>query len=106
MVLIDSPNIFRPIHDGRSRFEAALVFLLDGNMPSIDLHNQVSGRRRTCLGCRGETVLLRQHAPYVIRHPFDLRMIIHAPRLTIQLPQVAHRLTVAIQGPLFTVQFR
>ena len=75
-------------------------------MPPIDLDNQVAGRRRTLLGGRGDTILLRQQVPHFICHPFDLRMIIHAAGVAIQLPQVALRLSVAIQGPLFTVQFR
>jgi hypothetical protein len=31
------------------------------------------------------TVLLRKQAPYLIRNPSDLRMIIHTPQLTMQL---------------------
>ncbi len=106
MGLIDCPNCLRPIHDGRYRFNATLRFLLDGDMPPRDLDNQVAGRRRTRLGGRGDPIVLRQQVPHCRCHPFDLRMIIHAAGVAMQLPQVALRLSGARQGPVFTVPLR
>ena len=72
-------------------------------MPSIDLDNQVAGRRRTLQGGGGYPILCRQQTPHFICYPLDLRMVIHAAGVPIQLPEVAFSLAVAIQGPLFTV---
>jgi hypothetical protein len=69
-------DLLGPIDNGGQGFKTALVLLLDGDMPAIDLENQVLGRRGTLLGCGRELVVLGQHGTYFIRDAFDMRMII------------------------------
>src|SRR5262245_32187645 len=104
VVVINGLEMLRPIHNRRQGLKTALVLLLDGDMPPIDLDNQVLGRRGTLLCCGCELVVLGQHSSYFIRHAFDVCMIIHTPRMTILLLQVLLGFSIAVQRPLCTVQ--
>jgi len=70
---------------------------------SVTLPNQVLCRSGTRLGSRRETIVLGQHRTDFIRDAFDVRMIIHPPRMTIPLLQVLLGFSIAIQRPLGTL---
>ena len=101
--MIHGLESLRSIDNGGQGFKTALVLLLDGDMPPIDLHNQVLGRSGTLLGSRRKTIVLGQHRTDFIRDAFDVRMIIHPPRLSIPLLQVLLGFSKAIQRPLCTL---
>ena len=103
LVLIDSLQTLRTIHDGRSRFKAAFSLLLDGNMTAIDLDDQGLRRRRTCFLRRDLLLLLGEVCPHCICYTFHLGMVIDAPVVTIPLLQIPLRFSVAIQGPVFAL---
>src|SRR5215470_11946943 len=96
-------EMLRPIHNGGQSFKTALALLLNGDMPAIDLDNQVLCRRGTLLWCGRETIVLGQHRTDFIRDAFDVRMIMHTPKITIPLLQVLLGFSIAIQSPLCTL---
>ena len=96
-------DMFGPIDNGGQGLKAALALLLDGDMPAIDLENQVLGRSGTRRWCGRETIVLGQYRTDFIRDAFDLRMIIHTPRMPIPLLQILLGFSIAIQCPLFTL---
>jgi hypothetical protein len=49
-------------------------------------------------------MLFGEYSTHFIRHPFDVRMVIHPPGVPIPRLQVLFSLSVAIQRPLCTVQ--
>ena len=86
--MIHCLDSFRPIDNGGQGFKTALALLLDGDMPAIDLENQVLGRSGALRWCGRETVVLGQYRTDFIRDAFDVRMIIYTPKMTIPLLQV------------------
>src|SRR5215470_1251041 len=73
-------------------------------MTAINLDHHVCSRRRTLLLGRALPILLGEVSPHGIRHAFHLGMVIDTTMMPIHILKIPLRFSVAMQGPLFTLQ--
>ena len=96
-------DLLRLIPPGGQGCKTALGLLLDGEMSAINVANPVLGRSCPLLWGGREIGALGQHRAYVLREAFDVRRILHPPRMTMPLLPVLLGFSIAIQRPLCTL---